>query len=90
MENNMHRKPGLSRSEIHARDLIQTAIGRILAAQYDLAEPLPERLVTLLRCFEETDVIGADETPLVGCSSSRNTSRRAPRRASAKPEPASA
>jgi hypothetical protein len=62
----------------HARDcLIRTAIGRMLAAQYDLSEPLSERLETLLRRFENTDDIGAAETPLVQCGSSRRAGARA-------------
>jgi hypothetical protein len=86
MEDNMRRKPGLSRSEIRARDrLIRTALGRVLAAQYDLAEPPSERLAALLERFEETSDIGADKTALVQCGSTRTTSSRA----GAKPELAS-
>jgi len=56
----MRRKPGLSRNEILVRDcLIRTAIGRMLVAQHDLAEPLSERLAALLRRFAGTDEIGA-------------------------------
>ena len=52
----MRRKPGLSPKEAHARDgVVRTAIGRMLAAQYDLAEPLSERLENLLKRFENTD-----------------------------------
>jgi hypothetical protein len=86
MEDNMRRKPGLSRSEIQARDChIRTALGRMLVAQYNLAEPLSERLAALLRRFEEIGAIGADKTPLVQCGSTRSTSSRA----GAKPELAS-
>ena len=55
-EASMRRKPGLSPKEAHARDgVVRTAIGRMLAAQYDLAEPLSERLENLLKRFENTD-----------------------------------
>jgi hypothetical protein len=54
----MRRKSSLSANEAHARDcVIRTAIGKMLAAQYDLAEPLSERLANLLRRFEATDEI---------------------------------
>jgi hypothetical protein len=87
MEDSMRRKPGLSRNKIQARDsLIGKAIGRMLASQYDLAEPLSERLATLLRRFEETDAIGAVKTPLVQCGSARTTSSASQARAGAKPE----
>jgi hypothetical protein len=53
----MRRKP----NEVHARDcVIRAAIGRMLAAQYDLAEPPSERLENLLKRFE-TDEISAVE-----------------------------
>jgi hypothetical protein len=49
----MRRKP----NEAHARDCaIRAAIGRMLAAQYGLAEPLPERLEKLLKRFEIDDI----------------------------------
>jgi hypothetical protein len=39
-----------------ARDrAIQTAIGRVLQTQYDLAAPLPERLETLLKRLEDAN-----------------------------------
>jgi hypothetical protein len=58
----MRRKPGVSAKEAHARDcVIRTAIGRMLAAQYDLAEPLSERLENLLKRFEKTDQMSAFE-----------------------------
>jgi hypothetical protein len=45
----VRRKPQLSLKEARARNrVVRTAIGRILAAQYDLAEPLTERLENLL------------------------------------------
>jgi hypothetical protein len=83
MEGNMRRKSVPSRSEIQARDrLIRAALGRMLVAQYDLAEPLSERLAALLRRFEESGDIGADKIPLAQCGSTRTTSSRA----GAKPE----
>jgi hypothetical protein len=49
----MRSKSVLS-TEVRARDCaVRTAIGRILSAQYDLAEPLPDRLQTLLRRLED-------------------------------------
>lgn len=75
----MRRKSVLVRNEIEARDcLIRTAVGRMLVAQYDLAEPFSERLAALLRSLDETDVVGADGVPPVGtppveCDSSRTT-----------------
>ena len=58
----MRRKSALSANEAHARDrVIRTAIGRMLAAQYDLAEPLCERLENLLKRFEGSDEIRAVE-----------------------------
>jgi hypothetical protein len=56
----MRRKSGSSANE--ARDcVIRTAIGRMLAAQYDLAEPLSERIENLLKRFEDADEIGTVE-----------------------------
>jgi hypothetical protein len=58
----MRRKPGVSANEAHARDcVIRTAIGRVLAAQYDLEEPLSERLENLLKRCEGADEIGVVE-----------------------------
>ena len=52
----MRRKPGQSPKEVHARNwVVRTAIGRMLAAQYDLAAPLSERLENLLKRFENTE-----------------------------------
>jgi hypothetical protein len=60
MEDDVRRSSGSSPSETRARDgAIRTAIGRMLAAQYDLAEPLSERLESLLRRFENIDEIRA-------------------------------
>jgi hypothetical protein len=59
MENNVRRNSGLSPSELHARDrVIRTAIGQMLAAQYDLAEPLSEGLESVLTRFEYSARIG--------------------------------
>jgi hypothetical protein len=59
----MHQRPALSRNQIQARDgSIRTAIGRMLAAQHDLAEPLSAPLAALLRRLEHTPAIGADGT----------------------------
>jgi hypothetical protein len=50
----MRRKPSASLKGACARDnVILTAIGRMLAAQYDLAAPLPARLAHLLRRLED-------------------------------------
>jgi hypothetical protein len=60
----MARRPGASQKAVRARDcMIQAAIGRMLSAQYDLAEPLPDRLEILLKRIENTDEIGAGEIP---------------------------
>jgi hypothetical protein len=54
------RNSGLSPSDAHARDrVIRTAIGQMLAAQYDLAEPLSEGLESLLTRFENVDEVSA-------------------------------
>src|SRR5260370_24995531 len=56
----MRRKPGPSPKEVHARNwVVRTAIGRMLAAQYDLAAPLCEYLENLLKRFENTDEFSA-------------------------------
>jgi hypothetical protein len=56
--------PALARNQIQARDgSIRTTIGRMLAAQHDLAEPLSAPLVALLRRLEQSHAIGADGTP---------------------------
>jgi len=50
----MRRKPSASLKGAYARDsAIRTAIGRMLAAQYDLAAPLPAGLAHLLRRLED-------------------------------------
>ncbi len=52
----MGRKPRVSPTETHARDrAVRGAIGRMLCAQYDLAEPLPERLRELLKQLKDAD-----------------------------------
>jgi hypothetical protein len=57
----MRRRLGRSRNHLQVRDaIIQTAIGRMLATQYDLAEPLPAPLADLLTRLKQTDAIGAD------------------------------
>ena len=59
----MRRKSGSSQREIDARDcVIRTAIGRMLSAQYDLTEPLSDRLEQLLKRVENLEDIGAVET----------------------------
>jgi hypothetical protein len=79
----MRCRPALARNQIQARDgSIRTAIGRMLAAQYDLAEPLSAPLVALLRRLEQTPAIGADGTP-------RTTGSASLAGAGAKPELAS-
>lgn len=58
----MARRPGASPREVHARDcIIQAAIGRMLSAQYDLAEPLTDRLENLLQRIENSDEISSGE-----------------------------
>jgi hypothetical protein len=50
----MRRQPSASLKRASARDnVVQTAIGRMLAAQYDLAAPLPARLEHLMRRLED-------------------------------------
>jgi hypothetical protein len=56
----MRRRPRLSRDHIQARASVRTAIGRMLAAQYDLAEPLPAPLATLMGRLEQTDANGGE------------------------------
>jgi hypothetical protein len=64
MEDNMARRPGASQKAIYARDcMIQAAIGRMLSARYDLAEPLTDRLENLLRRIESSDEISSGEIP---------------------------
>jgi hypothetical protein len=47
---------------VDARDhVIRTAIGRMLSAQYDLTEPLPDRLELLLQRFERSEEAGSVE-----------------------------
>jgi hypothetical protein len=50
----MRRKPSASLKGASARDsVMRTEIGRMLAAQYDLAAPLPARLEHLMRRLED-------------------------------------
>ena len=42
---------------------IQTSIGSALRAQYDLSEPLPERLADLLRDLDDMEHGGGPEAP---------------------------
>ena len=50
----MRRKPSASLKGTDACDgVIRAAIGRMLAAQYDLAAPLPARLEHLMRRLED-------------------------------------
>ena len=52
----MGHKSRVSPTEAHARDrAVRAAIGRMLCAQYELAEPLPERLRELLKQLEDAD-----------------------------------
>jgi len=52
----MARQQAASSKEAHARDcIIRAAIGRMLSAQFDLAEPLPDRLESLLKRIENAD-----------------------------------
>jgi hypothetical protein len=58
----MARQSGVSPKEVYARNcIIRTAIGRMLSAQYDLAEPLTDRLENLLRRIENADEIGSGD-----------------------------
>jgi hypothetical protein len=60
----MGRKPSIFASEVQARDgAIRGALGRLLRAQYDLAEPLPERLAALVKRFQSTDEIHSRNNP---------------------------
>jgi hypothetical protein len=59
----MPRKAGSSQRELHARDcVIRTAIGRMLCAQYDVTEPLSDRLEQLVKRLESQDQVDAVET----------------------------
>jgi hypothetical protein len=49
------RSKSVSSKEVRARDcVVRTAIGRMLSAQYDLAEPLPDRLQNLVKRLEDS------------------------------------
>jgi hypothetical protein len=53
-------KAGAFSAELHARDgAIRNAIGRMLRAQYDVAEPVPKQLTNLVKRLD-----GADARPL--------------------------
>jgi hypothetical protein len=57
------RKSISSRREVRASDrAVMNAIGRILAAQFDLAEPLSDRLGYLLKRIKNRDAAAAVET----------------------------
>jgi hypothetical protein len=67
----MRRKAVVSPKGAHVRDCaIRAAIGRMLSAQYNLAEPLPEGLKDLLERLDN-----ADET--AGVRGQRNSHPRA-------------
>jgi hypothetical protein len=58
----MHRKIGVSLKEANARardSATRTAIGKALSAQYDLAEPLSDRIGQLLKCLEHAGEFNA-------------------------------
>jgi hypothetical protein len=58
----MARQQGASSKEARARDcIIRAAIGRMLSAQYDLAEPVPDRLESLLKRIENADQISSGD-----------------------------
>jgi hypothetical protein len=49
-------RPSVFSAEFHARDgAIRNAIGRMLRAQYDVAEPLPEQLANLVKRLDGAD-----------------------------------
>jgi predicted RNA-binding Zn ribbon-like protein len=79
-------RPSAFSAEIQARDCaIRNAIGRMLRAQYDTAEPLPDKLADLVRRLD-----GAHAT---GRRSAAPHTRRAPSadtRPLRTPEPATA
>jgi hypothetical protein len=53
-------RPSAFSAEIHARDgAIRNAIGRMLRAQYDVAEPVPKQLANLVKRLD-----GAHTRPL--------------------------
>jgi hypothetical protein len=59
----MRRKSGTSRREFRARDsVIRTAIGRMLSAQYEVTEPLSDRLAQLVKRLENSDQVDTIET----------------------------
>jgi len=77
----MRRKLGVLPQEAHARDCaIRAAIGRMLAAQYDLAEPLTDRLANLLNRLEITHEISAVGIQRQQFPSNRKPLARFPRR----------
>jgi hypothetical protein len=60
----MRCKIGVSLKEANARardSAIRTAIGKALSAQYNLAEPLSDRVGQVLKCLEHTDEFNAIE-----------------------------
>jgi hypothetical protein len=59
----MRRKSGSSQRELYARDcVIRAALGRMLAAQYDVTEPLSDRLEQLMKRLENQDQMDVVET----------------------------
>jgi len=59
----MRRKSGSSQRDVHARDcVIRTAIGRMLLAQYEVTEPLSDRLEQLVKRLENSDQVDAVHT----------------------------
>jgi hypothetical protein len=49
-------RPSAFSAELHARDsAIRTVIGRMIRAQYDVAEPLPKQLVNLVKRLDGVD-----------------------------------
>jgi hypothetical protein len=52
----MRQTPSISPKEVRARScVVRTAIGQMLSAQYDLAEPLPDRLQNLVKRLEDSN-----------------------------------
>ena len=67
-------RPRAFSAEFQAHDCaIRNAIGRMLRAQYDVAEPLPKRLANLVKRLDGTDARAAVPT--------RRMTRSAPGRA---------
>jgi hypothetical protein len=57
-------RPSAFSAEIQARDCaIRNAIGRMLRAQYDTAEPLPDKLADLVRRLDGAHAPGRRSAP---------------------------